>query len=352
MKRLLLTLKNEIKLVRTSIPVHLVAMLQPTLMYLLMSVILVHPTFDMYVTRPATQGGKSLVAAMQEVGSPIGLPYINPILIDAVEPESVRQVVTVEERDGKIHAVQDYGLIDSNMVKNFRNRLTAAALRVWNTSLGNQAVQIEEHPLLSEDKPYTLFFGMAMLPLTSAVAASMVGGILTAQEFEYGTIQEYQMAPASSLLVISARLIRLVLLSLISATILLGTLKLVNGAWPEPVWKVGLIIIPTGVIAGCLGMIAGLMFKKSIPAFIVGLVTSFVGWLLGSAFGLAAGFNRVYEFISRLTPNTHAVELLYPLYFGGNVGNPWFSWTFLLLVSGFMIGLTLIAYRLNVQRQI
>ena len=352
MKRLLLSLKNEIKLFRTSIPVHLVAMLQPTLMYLLMSVILVHPTFDMYVTRPSTQDGKSLVAAMQEVGSPIGLPYINPILIDAVEPESVRQVVTMEERDGKVYAVQDYGLIDSNMVKNFRNRLTAAALRVWNKFLGNQAVQIEEHPWLPEDKPYTLFFGMAMLPLTAAVAASMVGGILTAEEFEYGTIQEYQIAPASSLLVISSRLIRLVLLSLISATILLVTLKLVNGAWPKPVWKVSLIIIPTGVIAGCLGMIAGLILKKSIPAFIVGLVTSFVSWLLGSAFGLAAGFNRIYEFVSRLTPNTHAVELLYPLYFGGNVGNPWSSWAFLLLVSGFMIGLTLLAYRWSVQRQL
>ena len=269
-----------------------------------------------------------------------------------LNPKSVRQVVTVEERDGKVYAVQDYGLIDSNMVKNFRNRLTAAALRVWNNSLGNQAVQIEEHPWLLEDKPYTLFFGMAMLPLTAAVAASMVGGILTAQEFEYGTIQEYQMAPASTTLVISARLIRLVLLCLISTSILLVTIKYVAGVWPEPVWKVGLIIIPAGVIAGCLGMIAGLLFKKSIPAFIVGLVTSFVGWLLGSAFGLAAGFNQVYEFISRLTPNTHAVELLYPLYFGGNVGNPWFSWAFLLLVSGFMIVLTLLAYRLSVQRQL
>jgi hypothetical protein len=352
MKRLLLTLKNDLKLVRTSIPVHLIAMLQPTVMYLLMSVILVYPTFDMYVTRPTTEAGISLVAAMREVGSPIGLPYINPILIDVVEPESVRQVVTVKEREGKTLAVQDYGLIDSNMVKNFRNRLTAAALRVWNKSLGDQAIQIEEHPWLPEDKPYTLFFGMAMLPLTAAVAASMVGGILIAQDFEYGTIQEYQLAPAPALLVISARLIRLVFLSLISTTILLVTLKCIAGVWPEPVWKVGLIIIPAGVIAGCLGMIAGLLFKKSIPAFIVGLVTSFVGWLLGSAFGLAAGFNRIYEFVSRLTPNTHAVELLYPLYFGGNVGNPWFSWAFLLLVSGIMIGLTLLAYRWSVQRQI
>ena len=43
-------------------------------------------------------------------------------------------------------------VIDSNMVKNFRNRLTAAALRFWNNSLGSHAVQIEEHPRLPKDR--------------------------------------------------------------------------------------------------------------------------------------------------------------------------------------------------------
>jgi hypothetical protein len=352
MKRILLTLRNEFILARTSIPVHLVAMLQPTVMYLLMSAILVHPTFDMYVTRPSTEVGHSLVTAMQAVRSPIGVPYINPVLIDTDQPKGLRQIVTVEESNGKITAVQRYGLIDSNMVKNFRNRLTAAVLRLWNDQLGSQAVQIEEHPWLPKDMPYSLYFGMAMLPLTVAVAASMVGGILTAQEFEYDTILEYRLAPVPAGLVVGVRLIRLIILGLISAAILLVTLRLVNGVWPESTWKVGLILVPLGVIAGSLGTTAGLLTRKSIPAFLVGLVTSFVGWLIGSAFGLAAGFNRFYEFISRLTPNTHAVELIYPLYFGAGVGKPWFSILFLVFTSMVITVICMRVYRLRVLKQL
>jgi uncharacterized phage infection (PIP) family protein YhgE len=77
-----------------------------------------------------------------------------------------------------------------------------------------------------------------------------------------------------------------------------------------------------------------------------------VGWLIGSAFGLAAGFNQTYEFISRLTPNTQAVELLYPLYFGTGVGTPWFSILFLITASLLMIVFAVQVYRLRVLRQI
>jgi len=352
MKRLFITLKNEFKLARTAIPIHLVAIIQPTAMYVLMSVILVHPTFDMYVTRPDEDSGRRLVEAMGEVGSPIGDPYINPIIIEKDQFEGLRQVVSVEEMNGHITAVQEYGLIDSNIVKNFRNRLTAAALRIWNDSLGNKAVQIREHPWLPRDMPYTLYFGMAMLPLTAAIAASIVGGTLTAQEFELGTILEYRLSPTSAWLVISIRLIRLTLTGLISSSVLLVAIWFVNNVWPSNLWQAVFVLIPIGIVGGSLGIIVGVLFQKSIPAFLVGLVFSFVTWLVGSAFGLAAGFSRAYEFVSRLTTNTHAVELLYPLYFGTGVGTPWFSALFLLTASVFMICLAVWAYRFRVHRQI
>ncbi len=74
MKRFLSLLTNEFRLARTAIPIHVVVILQPTVMFLLMSAILVHPTFDMNVTRPAGEQGRALVEAMTEVGSPIGDP--------------------------------------------------------------------------------------------------------------------------------------------------------------------------------------------------------------------------------------------------------------------------------------
>jgi hypothetical protein len=327
-------------------------MLQPTVMYLLMSAILVHPTFDMYVTQPDSQAGSALVAAMEQVGSPIGVDYINPVLIEATEPEGLRQVVSVEEWDGGVTVVQHYGLIDSNMVKNFRNRLTAAALHLWDDALGELAVTIEEQPWLPEDMPYTLYFGMAMLPLTVALASSIIGSILTAQEFEYGTILEYRLSPVSLALIIGVRLMRLVILGLISALILLVTLRCINGIWPDSFWKVFLTLIPVGIIYGSLGISAGLLLRKSIPSFLIGLVASFVGWLVGSAFGLAAGFSSAYAAISRLIPNTHATELIFPSYFGAKVGNPSVSVLFLVILSVVMVLMTALVYRQRVLKQV
>jgi ABC-type multidrug transport system permease subunit len=281
---------------------------------------------------------------MMDVGSPIGERYIKPNIIEDDQINGFRQVVSINEKNGQIVATQHYGLIDSNIVKNFRNRLTTAVLRIWNNSLGRKAIKIIEHPWLPRDMPYTLYFGMAMFPLTAALAASLLGGTLTAQEFESGTILEYRMAPIPVWKIICGRILRLTVTGLISTIILLIAIWFVNDIWPNSVWKVILIVIPVGIIAGSLGIIAGVLLQKSIPAFLVGLVYSFVTWLLGSAFGLAAGFSRAYEIISRFTPNTHALELLYPLYYRVNVGTPIFSIIFLILVSLFFVGFSILIY--------
>jgi hypothetical protein len=257
----------------------------------------------------------------------------------------------VEDRYGRPTAVQHYGLIDSNLVKNLRNRLTSAGLRLWNEELGDRAITVKEHPWLPRDVPYTVFFGMAMLPLTASLAASVLGAVLTAQEFEFRTILEYRLAPAPVALILGARLSRLVLSSLVAASILLVAVGLVNGIWPHSLWQVGLILLPVSAIAGCLGILAGLVIRKVILAFLVGLVSSFVGWLLGSAFGLAAGFGKEYAFISRLTPGTHAVELLFRHYYGTQIGAPLISALVLLSYTVGMVLLTSLAYRWRVVRQ-
>jgi hypothetical protein len=351
MKRFRLLLANEVKLFRTAIPIHVVAMLQPTIMYLLMSSILVYPTFDMYVDQPTTAEGRALVAAMREVGSPIGLPYINPILVEWDGGTVSRQVVTMKDQGGTPVALQRYGLIDSNLVKNFRNRLTAAGFRLWNAELGDRGVTVKEYPWLPRDVPYTVYFGMALLPMTAFLAASMLGAVLTAQEFELQTIVEYRLAPAPLGLILGARLTRLILFAMVASGILLLATGLVNDVWPDSVWGVGLVLLPVAAIAGCLGVLAGLLMRRIIPAFLVALVGTFVGWIMGSAFGLAAGFGGWYERVSRLTPFTHAVELLFPRYFGTDVGSPLASALILVFLSVGMVGLTVLAYRWRVLRQ-
>jgi hypothetical protein len=306
----------------------------------------------MHMTRPKIRQGQTLAAAMDEVGSPIGEPYIKLHLVENYEPkEGQRQVVNVESIEGNVTAVQRFGLIDSNMVKNFRNRLTAAALRIWNDELGGQAVTVVEQPWLPEDVSYLVYFGMAMLPISVAVGASILGGILTAQEFESGMILESRLSPVPAILIVGARIMRLTLFGLLGASCTLLALFWRTGYQPDSLWQVFLTLLPVAISYGCAGVIAGLTFRRTIPAFLIGLVVSMVGWLLGSAFGLAGGFSIGYAYISRLTPNTHAVELIFPRFFDAQVGNSFVSALLLVVMTVGMLGLTLLVYQKRVRKQ-
>jgi hypothetical protein len=319
MRRFFLLVLNEFRLFRTALAVHLIAVFQPTLMYVLMALIMVVPTFDMYIVQPETQLGTKLISAMHEVGSPIGADYINPIILDQ-PADGYRQIIEITQINDSAAALQKYSYIDSNLVKNLRNRLTAALLVMWNHELGTQAVTIHEHPWLPEDIPYTVYFGMAMIPLAAYLAAAMTGGYLIAQEFENDTILEYRLSPTPYPILLAAKLTRLLLTGLAAATILYTALGLITGVWASSTLSICIVLLPLTWIAACIGMLAGLLTKSSLPSFLIGLASAFVFWLLGSGFGLAAGFSPLFETISRFIPNTPTIEMLFPyFYFGRQV---------------------------------
>jgi ABC-type multidrug transport system permease subunit len=352
LKRYLLLLAHEFRLARTTIPIHFVAIIEPVVMYALMTVILVHPTFDMYVTYPDTDIGHALVSAMYEVGSPIGEPYIHPILVDATKPTNVRQLITVEREDGVNMAVQRYNLIDDNLVKNYRNRLTASALQLWNDHLGDQAVTVVEHTNHPSDISYNVYFGMTMLSLAAFLAAAIIGGVLTAQEFEFRTMVEYKLAPTWSGLVLSARFTRLVISSLIASGLVLLLIGLINGHWPDSFGLVGVVLVLVSLIGTCFGITAGLLLRRTLPSLLVGLILSFVGWLLGDAFAPAAsGPGGWYVFVSRFSIHSYAVDLLLPLFYNAESNAAIMAWIVLILSAMGMLILTFFIYRRTLSGQ-
>jgi ABC-2 type transport system permease protein len=205
---------------------------------------------------------------------------------------------------------------------------------------------------LPHDVSYLVYFGMAMLPISAAIGSSILGGILAAQEFESGMILEIRLSPVRCVLILVTRIARLALFGLLGVVFTLLALGWRTGKWPASIWPVFLALLPVAVIYGCIGMIAGLRIQRTIPAFLIGLVVSMVGWLLGSAFGLAAGFSPGYAIISRLTPNTHAVELIFPQFFGAQVGNPLISALTLAGMFILTLGLTFMVYQKRVRKQV
>ncbi|MBI9047049.1 MAG: hypothetical protein JEZ06_21365 [Anaerolineaceae bacterium] len=354
MKRFGMLLLIEFKLAAATIPFHLVAILQPSLMFVLMAAILVNPTFEMNVAEPQNEAQQDYVDAMLQVGSPIGEAYIDPTYHkpEAIGSGTLGQVIVFEERNKSNFVVQQFSLIDSNMVKNYRNRQTAAGLILWNQQLGALAVDIQESPWLPVDMPYTIYFSMALLPMATCIAGALVGGVLTAHDFEFNTIFEYRLAPVSTALMLSVRIVRAALTALISATILLIISMLYMGFVPRGIGAIYLILLPMALIASCLGIAAALIFRKTIPAFVIGLAATFGFWIMGSGFGLAGGFSGLYEQISRFIPNTYAVELLFPHYYGTQLHVPSLASMTLVFMCLLMLALVTILYTMRVRRRV
>jgi ABC-type multidrug transport system permease subunit len=234
-----------------------------------------------------------------------------------------RQLIEIVQADGGPVAVQRYSYIDSNLVKNLRNRLTAALLILWTQQLDAQAIEIQEHPWLPEDIPYTVYFGMAMIPLAAYLAAAMIGGYLIAQEFENGTVLEYRLSPVSFILLLAAKITRLLLTGLLAGAILYIALGLITGVWASATLLVFLILLPQTIVAACIGLLAGLLTRSSLPSFLIALASAFAFWLLGSGFGLAAGFPKAFERISRVIPNTPVIEAIFPYFYYGKQVAPY-----------------------------
>ena len=104
----------------------------------------------------------------------------------------------------------------------------------------------------------------------------------------------------------------------------------------------------TALIGGSIGTLAGLTLQKILPAFLVGLALSFFTWIMGSAFGLAAGFSGPYEAVSRLMPNTYAVELLFSFFYRVDIGSKIPAILFLTVSCLLLILATLLTYRRRV----
>jgi len=315
MKRFLVLVLNEFKLTRTAIPPHIVAILLPTILYLLMGAVLVSPFIRMNLKQPETAMGRALKAAMQIEGSPIGDRYINLHLVQQSRPKDLRQVIVVKKENGAATAVQRYALIDANLVKNLRNRLTAALLSLWTAKLGSHAITIDEHPWLSRDYPYKFYFGMAILPLAIFLAAAILGSVLTAQDFEFSTIQEERLAPTSVVLPVTARIARLTLFAYLPATLLLIVSGLLTGLWPASIWPVAAALLPVGVIGASAGIILGLIFRNSITVYVLSMALSITLWLFGNNFSLTY-YGGLAARLTRFSPNTYAVYLIFPYFFG------------------------------------
>jgi len=337
MRRFLTLLRVELVMARMSLPVHLVAAIQPTVFFFLLALILVNPSMTMIGASSEDERAQAFYWELDNLHSPEGVTYVDLELVDTDSGSGLEQFISFEDLGDQLQITQAFGLIDSNRVKNYRNRLTAAALQVWNEKLQIKAVNIVERPWLENERAFSVYFGLALLPFAVILSSAIVGAVSGAQEFEKETITEVRLAPVFGWLPLAARIGRLGILSSISVGLLLVALGLTTGVWPSSLLRLFFILLLLALIGAALGITLGMVFKKTMPAYVGALSLAISGWIFGGGLGLPSGFGGIYETISYLTPNANAIYLIFPEFYGKTVGNQVLAVVALLVILVLML---------------
>jgi hypothetical protein len=188
-----------------------------------------------------------------------------------------------------------------------------------------------------------------LLHLLATVAAPELGLSLAAVTIDEG-IAGYREQTVAWARTLAARLARLAVTALLSAVLIIPAVGLVTGVWPDSLLLVAAILLPLAVAAGCVGVLYGLAFRATLPAFFSALVTAFGSWIVGDAFKPAAAVGGWYESASMLTPNHYAIHALFPRFYGTGLGGVTTAQSLIVLSAAAVAGMAaaVIAYRRRV----
>jgi len=348
-------LQAEFRLTKGLLPFHFIGIVLPLVDFFLLVQFGPTVALTMYTAADGSPQAARLVTAMASLraeGVPDGPYYIDPQPLPAGAQlgPTVQDAVEMQAHGEGVQVTHRFANIDSNLVKNYRNRLTGAALDVWEEELGGRAVALDLEPRYAIESGYARYFGMGLLVLAAFMSSVFIGASLMAKDFEDGTILEARLSPVSPALILAARLVRLVLTSLVAVGLAAGVTGVLLGIWPDDLWRFAGLMVLCTVTTASYGLTVGLLVRRLLPSFLLGLVTAVALWIVGGGFALPLVLGPALRALSRLAPTTYMIQLLIPLYYPGSASDP----AALLIVAGCAIGafvLLVAVYRMTVLRQ-
>ena len=210
--RCLILVGAELRQVRSALPYTLLTILSPV-MFMALFMLMVRGDITLPLTvhpGPDRSEFAQVLATNRAPGNP---PYlqVEPGTADPPRGESTDLVVIAAEpsaRDGRtsgtiVHYVND---VNTNMTKNFRNRLTGAVYTWSSAHLEGGDVGVEEHPTYPRDIPWSTTFGLSALGFGALFSGLLFGLLSMTREWERGTILWLRLAPTRPGLVIAAKL--------------------------------------------------------------------------------------------------------------------------------------------------
>lgn len=316
MKRLLFIIKTEILTTRSSLPFHIIALLSPILFFIVFA-----GQLDNDISFPISFNATDtpFYESIDDYRSPAGTPYYE--IGKEQNPISITELKQIEVIDEKFSGVlnQKIESIDKNITKNYRNRLTGAVSKYFSIKFPEKAIQITETPIYEKDPSWSSFFAASILIFGILLSGLLFGALSYTREWETNSIDLFKLSPINPIYILSGKFLGALIKSIITVVlyIIFITLKLKILIFSSPeIVGITLLVYSTAII---IGMLIGLMFKKTLVAFITALISSILLWALGGGFGARTGMASFIQTIININPVSKYMNLVLHSCFNGPI---------------------------------
>lgn len=315
---------KELASVKENVPFNLATVVSP-LLFLFAFAVMVSGGITIPVETQPTSSESAFLQATAEYAAPDGTPYLE--LEDAPtdgapDGRSADRYVVVDEpavgEDGAtgeiVHLVND---VNSNMTKNYANRLTGALVDYVDANRDAATVEIVEQARYEEDIPWDESFAVSTLVFGAMLAGLLFGQLSMTSEWENATAKLLVLSPRPATSVAASKVVAAFLKALVAGAVLVGVVALMYGrALASAPWLVAALCLMYVVFAS-LGLALGIAVRSTMTAFLVSLVTALCLWVAGGGFGDLSYFGEAAQAVGAANPATYALDAVRYAYFGG-----------------------------------
>lgn len=183
------------------------------------------------------------------------------------------------------HVEQTFTDINTNMTKNYRNRLTGA-IQVWaDGQLDGRAITVVESTTHPADIDWSAAFALATVAFGVLFSGTLFGILAMSEEWDAGTMVLFRIAARSTALVVAAKLAAAVTKCVAAGVVLVGAVWAFTGEVPHH-WGILLAGLALGYLAMAgLGVLVGLGSRSILTSFLFALVLALVCWVGGGGLG-------------------------------------------------------------------
>lgn len=314
MNRIYIVIKKELLCIKGTLAFHIIAILSPLLFLLVFGGSLrqdVSFPLGIDIQSKNSSFGQSLF----DFKNPSGVPYYE--IQNSTSGSSITYAARINvDNDINGSITQELYSINTNMTKNYRNRLTGALFFHESLLLSSRAITINETSLFPREPNWLEFFAVSILAFGMLLSGLLFGGLSITSESPQGNI--FKLSRINPIFILLGKTAAGIIKMFVAVSVYILFTWLLTPILISSFLSILPILLPVMILVLTLGFSLGMLFGETITVFIITLVSSIILWITGGGFGTSAAVTDFMQKIAELNPVSSFLRLLQHYVFGGS----------------------------------